>query len=124
MTSSLQKTRFSLGYVVAYLTVGGMLFLFLPDTALTIFQSNGSYDDVMIRATGLMLLGLDIIVIQIIRLDLIRQLYPSTVGLRIFLTAGLLGLYLYCRDPMFLIIAGIVLLGVLLSVYFYLRERS
>ena len=124
MSTSYRKTRSSLAYVVGYLTVGGLLFLLLPDKALRIFQSSGNYDDIMIRAVGLMMLGLDIVVIQIIRLNLIKELYPTTLIIRIFLSGGLLVLYFYSSDLMFLIIAGIVFLGILMTIFFYLQERK
>ncbi|MDH3710330.1 MAG: hypothetical protein OER04_10605 [Cyclobacteriaceae bacterium] len=120
-----RNTKISLGYVAGYLIMGGLLFLWVPQTALKIFQSSGQYDDIMIRVVGLMMLGLAIVVIQVIRLNLIQEFYPTTLMLRMFLTAGMIGLYFYSGDIMFLIISGIIVLGMIMTVYFYLRdERS
>ncbi len=118
-----RNTKISLGYVAGYLIMGGLMFLWVPQTALKIFQSSGQYDDIMIRVVGLMMLGLAIVVIQVIRLNLIQEFYPTTLILRMFLTAGMIGLYFYTRDIMFLIISGIIVLGMLMTVYFYLREE-
>ncbi len=125
METLYRNTKISLGYVTGYLIMGGLMFLWVPQTALKIFQSSGQYDDIMIRAVGLMMLGLAIVVIQVIRLNLIKEFYPTTLMLRMFLTAGMIGLYFYAGDIMFLIISGIIVLGMIMTVYFYLRdERS
>ena len=116
-------TRLSLWYVVAYLTVAGLALLVVPDLALSLLLSNGHYGDVFPRFAGMALLGIDILVFQIVRLRL-EQLYLTTILVRVFFLAVLAGLFLRSGDVFFMVVFAIVGLGVLMTGYSYLRERS
>jgi hypothetical protein len=71
----------------------------------------------------MLLLGLAILVTQIIR-NRIEVLYPTTLVVRLFFLVVLAYLYLSSSDPFFLVVFGIVVLGVILTGYSYLSERG
>lgn len=115
-------TRLSLYYVVAYLAVAGLALLLVPNFALSLLLSNGSYGDVMPRFVGMTLLGLDILVFQIVRLR-VEQLYLTTLIVRLFFLVVLLGLFLISSDPFFLVVFLIVVVGVVMTGYSYVRDQ-
>jgi len=51
-------------------------------------------------------------------------LYPSTLVLRSVFLAGFLGFYLHTRDPLFLVVLGVVGLGVLMTGTSYWLDLS
>jgi len=69
---------------------------------------------VMPRLAGGLILALGLLVVQIIR-HRVDVLYPSTVGVRFVLLAVLGWLYARTSDPFFLVVMGVVGLGVLLT---------
>ncbi len=103
-------TRLSFFYLFGYLTFGGLGLLAAPSTVLPLMLSNGQYGEVMPRLVGGLMLALAIIVLQIIR-HRVEVLYPTTLIVRIWLCACLVGCYIAYRDPFLLVILGIVLLG-------------
>jgi hypothetical protein len=115
-------TRLSLYYVIVYLAVAGFALLLMPNFALSLLLSNGSYGDVMPRFVGMTLLGLDILVFQIVRLR-VEQLYLTTLIVRLFFLVVLLGLFLLSSDPFFLVVFLIVVVGVVMTGYSYLRDQ-
>lgn len=115
--------RWSLTYVVAYLTVGGLGFALAPRLTRELFLSNQEYDDVGFRLTGMVMLGLAYLVGAILR-HKDGKYYPVSIFLRSAFVVFLLALYVDGQDPMFLVISAIVLVGLLPSIYFhYLRPR-
>ena len=106
--------RISLYYLATYLFLTGLAFLFAPDFSLSLLLSNRHYDDVFVRFTGAFMIALSIVVSQIIR-HRIDVLYPTTLAVRIFFIAVIIGLYWETRDPLFLVILGVVGLGVALT---------
>jgi hypothetical protein len=119
----MRLTRLSLYYVVAYLAVAGLSLLLVPQFALSLLLSNGSYGDVMPRFVGMTLIGIDILVFQIVRLG-IEQLYPTTLAVRVFFLVVLAALFVLSSDPFFMVVFAIVAVGVALTGYAYLRERQ
>jgi peptidoglycan/LPS O-acetylase OafA/YrhL len=115
-------TRLSLYYVVVYLAVAGFALLLVPQFALSLLLSNGAYGDVMPRFVGMALLGIDILVFQIVRLR-IEQLYLTTLIVRLFFLVVLAGLFLLSSDPFFLVVFLIVIVGVVMTGYSYLRDQ-
>ena len=118
----MNRTRLSLWYVVTYLCLTGLLFFFFPEQTLRLLLSNGDYGTVMPRVVGLFMFCLGIVVAQIVR-NSTQQLYATTLGVRVIFLAGFLFVYLKSRDPMFLVILGVVGFGVLLTGFNYVRER-
>ena len=118
----MNRTRLSLWYVASYLGLTGLFFWFFPEQTLRLLLSNGDYGTVMPRVVGLFMFCLAIIVVQIVRYR-VEALYATTLGVRAIFLAGFLFLYLKSRDPLFLLILGVVGVGVLLTAFHYLRER-
>jgi thiol:disulfide interchange protein len=118
----MNRTRISLFYLAGYLTVAGLALLLVPTFALQLLLSNGDYGEVFPRLAGMLLLGLAILITQIIR-HRIEVLYPTTLLVRLFFLVVLGYLYLSSGDPFFLVVFGIVILGVIFTGYYYLGER-
>jgi hypothetical protein len=120
----MSRTRLSLWYVVSYLAVAGLSLLLVPNFALNLLLSNNasSYGDIFPRFVGMTLIGLDILVFQIVRLR-IEQLYSTTLLVRLFFLVVLLVLFVLSKDPFFLVVFGIVVVGVAITGYSYMRER-
>ncbi|HXV62488.1 MAG TPA: hypothetical protein VEK15_17440 [Vicinamibacteria bacterium] len=119
----LEKTRLSLFYLASYLWLGGVAMILSPTLAAELLQSNAHYPPVMLRALGMFMIGLGIIVVQIIRHRL-DVLYATTVVVRLFFCLGLLAFYISTGDPFFLVLFGIVALGVAITGVTYLGERQ
>ncbi|RMF61256.1 MAG: hypothetical protein D6743_13830 [Calditrichaeota bacterium] len=121
----MKRTRFSLLYLAGYLIFGGTIFLFAPGLALRLFLSTGNYEPVMVKFVGLLLLGLGILVSGVTWLGDLR-LYKIAMLVRTVILIGLVHLFLVSRDPLMLILLGIVGLGFILSliaVHFDSRQR-
>jgi len=118
----MNRTRLSLFYLAGYLTFAGLALLLVPSFALKLLLSNGDYGDVFPRLAGMLLLGLAILVTQIIR-HRVEVLYPTTLVVRLFFLVVFAYLFLTSDDPFFLVVFGIVLLGVVLTGYSYLTEH-
>jgi len=117
------KTRLSLYYLAAYLWGGGVGLLFMPRLSANLLLSNTEYSAVMLQALGMFLVGLGIIVVQIIRLR-VSVLYPTTLIARLFFCACLLYFYFTTRNPFFIVLTCIVVLGLLLTGTSYRSERQ
>ena len=118
----MKKTRLSLYYLIGYLIPAGLALLIAPEFALKLLFSNGDYGDVLPRLLGTVLLALGIVIFQIVRLK-IDVLYTTTLVVRGVILTCLLGLYLYSRDPFFLVLIAIVGFGVLLTGVSYVLDR-
>jgi hypothetical protein len=118
----MNRTRLSLFYLAGYLTVAGLALLLVPTFALQLLLSNGDYGDVFPRLAGMLVLGLAVLIIQIIR-HRVEALYPTTLAVRLFFLVVLGYLFVSSGDPFFLVVFGIVALGVLFTGYAYLSER-
>ena len=119
----MNRTRLSLYYLAGYLTFAGLALLLVPSFALKLLLSNGDYGETFPRLAGMLLIGLAILVTQIIR-HRIEVLYPTTLVVRLFFLVVFAYLFLSSSDPFFLVVFGIVLLGVILTGYSYLTERG
>ncbi len=119
----MNRTRLSLYYLAGYLTFAGLALLLVPSLALKLLLSNGDYGETFPRLAGMLLIGLAILITQIIR-HRIEVLYPTTLVVRLFFLVVFAYLFLSSNDPFFLVVFGIVLLGVILTGYSYLTERG
>jgi hypothetical protein len=117
------RTRLSLYYLAGYLTFAGLALLLVPSLALKLLLSNGDYGETFPRLAGMLLIGLAFLITQIIR-HRIEVLYPTTLVVRLFFLVVFAYLFLSSNDPFFLVVFGIVLLGVILTGYSYLTERG
>lgn len=120
--SSMKRTHMSLYYVAAYLLVAGIALTVAPRIALGLLLSTGDYGDVMPRFLGVIILALGIVVTQIVRHSL-EVLYTTTLVARAVILLTLLALFAYSRDRLFLVVMGIVGLGVALTGIGYVLDR-
>ena len=120
----MKRTRFSLFYLAGYLIPAGLLLLLAPRFSTKLLLSNGEYGDVFPRLAGMLLIGLGILVVQIIRFRL-DMLYTTTLVIRLFFCVCFIVFYFISRDPFFLVLLGIVALGLILTgTSFVLDRRS
>ena len=108
--------------MTTYLIFAGLALIASPQFALKLLLSNGNYGDVLPRLLGVILLALGIVVLQIVRLN-VEALYSTTLIVRGIILVCLFGLYFYSRDPFFLVLIGVVGLGVVLTGTSYYLDR-
>jgi uncharacterized protein YjeT (DUF2065 family) len=118
----MNRTRLSLYYLASYLWGGGIGLLIAPQLSATLLQSNANYPDVMLRTLGMFMIVLGIIVTQIIR-HRIAILYSVTLITRVFICICFIAFFFIVRDPFFLVLLGIVGLGLLLTGTSYFVEK-
>ncbi|HEY7636231.1 MAG TPA: hypothetical protein VH763_11830 [Gemmatimonadales bacterium] len=124
----MRRTNLSLIYVAAYLLVSGIFLVLAPGLALQLLLSTGDYGEIFPRLGGLLLLGLGILVAQIVRYR-ITALYPTTLAVRVVFCLGFVVFYFQSRDPLFLVLLGVVGIGVVATSISYAldsqeRDRS
>jgi hypothetical protein len=108
--------RLTFIYLASYLLVGGLGLLVVPELTLWLLLSNGSYGDVMPRLVGVFMVALGGVVLQFLRARDYRY-YGYAIIARIFIVVALIVLYFKARDPLFLVLDAIVLVGLLPSIY-------
>jgi len=108
------RTRLSLFYVLAYLTMSSIGLLVMPGFTQRMLLGNVEYDPIAMRFAGVFILGLAIIVAQVIRLRL-DALYPTLVAVRAVFCAIYIAMYAQTGNPFFLVVFGIVGLGLVAS---------
>jgi hypothetical protein len=119
----MQRTRLTLYYLCSYLLIGGLVLLFFPQEGLRLLLSNGDYGDVFPRVAGMFVTGLGMAVFAII-VARIEALYPVTLVIRAFFLVCMSAFFLMTRDPLFLVLLGIVGFGFVLTGVTYLTERK
>jgi hypothetical protein len=123
LEAEMKRTWLSLYYLMSYLLLGGVGLIAAPRLAMKMLGSNADYGEVLPRLTGMLMIGLAIIVASVIRLRL-EAMYPVTLLVRGFFLPSLVALYLYSGDPFFLAIGGIVGLGMVLTGLSYWSEHG
>ena len=118
----LRRTRLSLFYLVGYLVPAGVLLMMAPRFTLDLLGSNAHYGSVVPRALGITLFVLGVLILQIVR-HRVHELYTTTLAVRVFIVAGLVGIYLDSDDPVWLVLAGVVALGFVFTGSSYLLDR-
>jgi len=117
-----RRTRLSFFYLAAYLLGAGVALVLVPSLALKLLFSNGNYGDVMPRLLGVVLLALGLIIVQIMR-HRVEVLYPTTLGVRAVIVVGLVALFIYSKDPLFISLMVVVGIGMILTGTSYLVDR-
>jgi hypothetical protein len=112
--------RLTFIYLASYLLVGGLGFLVMPELTLRLLLSNGSYGDVMPRLVGTFMIALGGVILQFVWARDYRY-YRYSIIARIFIVVALTALYFKARDPLFLVLDAIVLIGLLPSIYIAVR---
>jgi len=118
----MNRTRLSLFYLGSYLAIIGFGLLLAPYGTLTVLQSNADYGDVFPRVAGMLMSGLGLSIFGIIRARS-SELYPATLLIRVYFIACIAVFYAMTGDPLFLVLVGIVGLGLVLTLSAYLLDR-
>jgi uncharacterized protein YjeT (DUF2065 family) len=118
---NMPRTRISLIYVVTYLLGAGIFLLIAPRLALKLLFSTADYGEIMPRLNGLLLVGLGMFVLQIVRHRVVA-LYATALAVRGVFCAGFIALYLLSRDPFFLVLLGVVGVGMLMTSASYILD--
>jgi uncharacterized protein YjeT (DUF2065 family) len=116
-------TRISFFYLIGYLLAGGLGLIVAPALAAKLLGSTATYSPALLRMSGALLVALGIFVLQMRRHRSV-ELYPTTLVARLLILAVLGWAYLESRDPMFLVLIGIVGLGVALTGLGMLADRA
>src|ERR1019366_7628261 len=122
-TESLPKTRRSLFYLAGYLSLTGLGLLFAPQLILRLLFANHEYSSAFVQFSGVLMIGLSIVVMNIIRYGN-RVLYRTTLMARIPMWIMILGIYFETKETFFIVVLCVLGLGIVLTVTFYLQERS
>ncbi len=107
--------KHTLYYLTFYLTAGGTGFSLFPSYALDLFFSTGDYGNIMPRVAGMFMIALAYLIFKIVRNEDWKY-YSSTIFIRTIIVFFLSWLYFISDDPMFLILNGIVLIGLIPSI--------
>ena len=108
--------RLTFIYLATYLLAGGLGLVVAPGVTLRLLGSTGAYGDVMPRFAGSFMVVLGAMVAQFARAQDFRY-YGTTIVGRVFIVLVLVALYLETRDPLFLVLNAIILVGLLPSIY-------
>ena len=122
-TSRLTITRLSLFYLGSYLFAIGLGLLLAPQGTLQLLQSNGDYGDVFPRVAGMLMSGLGLSIFGMIRARS-HELYPATLFIRMYFIACIVAFYAMTRDPLFLVLGAIVVVGLFLTLASYVYDRT
>lgn len=115
-------TRLSLFYLMSYLGLGGLALLAAPDTALRLLGAREAYPAAFARFLGAFMLAFAVVVVQIVR-HRVETMYSATLMARTLLVGTTVTLYFQSGDPLFLVLTGIVGLGMLLTTFGFLSDR-
>ena len=119
----MNRTRLSLFYLGSYLAIIGFVLQLAPRGTLKILQSNADYGDVFPRVAGMLMSGLGLSIFGMIRARS-SDLYPATLLIRVYFIACIVAFYAMTDDPLFLVLVGIVGLGLVLTLGSYLLDRK
>src|SRR5579859_143167 len=122
MENQMGRTRYSLFYLAGYTVPSGLALLFAPALTVKLLFSSGHYPDVILRLVGIVLFALGVFVVQTVRHRL-AVLYPTTLFVRSAILLALGWLYFMSRDPMFLVLVGVVGFGFVLTMSCWLIDR-
>lgn len=117
------RTRRSLFYLAGYLMITGLAFLFAPQASLKILFANHEYPSAFVQFSGILMIGLAVVVANVIRYGS-PVFYRATLMARIPMWIATFGLYLYTKETAFIVILGVLGLGILVTGSCYLSERG
>jgi hypothetical protein len=118
----MRRSRLSFLYLTGYLAGGGLALLAAPATALRLLLARDSYSPLLARFVGAFMLAFAVVVVQIMR-HRVERMYPTVLAARVVLLGTLVWLYADSRDPLFLVLTGIVGFGMLLTGVGLLADR-
>jgi hypothetical protein len=118
----MNKTRLSLFYLGSYLILGGVGLLLVPRWTLKVLQSNRDYGNIFPRVAGMLMSGLGLSIFGMIRARSTEQ-YSATLFMRAYFIVCLITFYAMTHDQLFVVLIGIVGLGLVLTFTSYLLDR-
>ena len=117
------RTRRSLYYLATYLLLTGGAFFLAPHATLQLMLASREYPDAFVQFAGILMIGLSIVVMNVIRYGS-KPLYRTTLMARIPMWLMILVVYFQTRDFVFLIVLGVLGLGIVITGTCYLSERN
>jgi len=116
--------RIAFIYLISYLAVAAVGFGLFPTLTLKLFLSNGDYGVIMPRLLGAMMGVLSFLLFMIYRKGDWQRYSPFTMMARTPLVLFIFYLYYLSRDPMFLIINAIILIGLVTTAVGTVLQRT
>ena len=116
--------RIAFVYLISYLAVAALGFGLFPKLTFELFLSNGDYGEILPRLLGAMMGVLSFLLFVVYREGDWSKYSPYTMMARTPLVLFIFYLYYLSRDPMFLIINAIVLLGLATTAVGTVLERG
>ena len=114
--------KITLIYLASYLFIGGIGFAFIPEMILKIFMSTGEYGDIMPRVVGMFMIVIGFLITLFIKNEDYKYYLPTIIA-RSFIVIFLSALYFISSDPLFIILNIIVLIGLLPSIYIFIKDK-
>ncbi len=119
----MKAKKITLTYLTTYLAIGGIGFALFPDQILKLFFSNGNYGDIMPRMVGMFMCALGFLIFRILKNEDWKY-YSATIYVRSSIVLFLFWLYYKSDDPMLLVVNGIVLLGLIPSIFIHFGNKE
>ena len=110
-------------YLISYLAIGGVGFAFFPAETQQLFLSNVDYGDIMPRLVGAFMCLLSFLIFHMYK-NRDWKYYPITIMARIPVVLFIFYLYYISCNPMFLMINGIVIVGLVMTITGYYLGRK
>ena len=117
------KTRSSLYFLATYLLLTGVALFLAPQFTLKLLFANHEYPDAFVRFSGILMVALAIIVVNVILYGG-PKMYRASLLARIPMWFLILILYFQTGESAFVIILGVLGLGVVVTGSCYLSERK
>ena len=114
--------KLTLIYLASYLLIGGIGFAFIPELVLKMFMSTGEYGDIMPRVVGMFMIVLGFLITLFIKNEDYKYYLPTIIA-RSFIVIFLSALYFNTNDTLFIILNIIVLVGLLPSIYIFIKDK-
>ncbi len=119
----MKSKKLTLAYLSTYLAVGGIGLAFFPAQTLKLFFSNGDYGNIMPRIVGMFMGALSFLIYRIIKNEDWKY-YTATIYVRSIIVLFLFWLFYLSNDPLFLVLNGIVLIGLLPSILIQFKSKE
>lgn len=119
----MKARRMTLTYLATYLLLGGVGFASFPAPVLQLFQSTGDYGDIMPRIVGMFMCALGLLIWRILKNEDWKY-YSLTIYIRSAIVLFLVWIYFKSQDPMWLILTGVVLVGLIPSILVHFGSKS
>lgn len=118
----MKAKKITFTYLITYLAIGGVGFTFFPQQTLKLFLSDGNYGDIMPRMVGMFMYALSFLLYRILKNE-DWHYFVETIYVRSLIVLILMWLFYKSSDPMFLVVTGIVLIGLIPSIVIHFRNK-